>query len=55
MFPDRISVDSSRTWSCSAVVGSWIVKAIVFIQAHVGGFAPGIIAATHPFFGNDGS
>ena len=32
-----------------AVVGSWIVKAIVFIQAHVGGFAPGIIAATHPF------
>lgn len=33
-----------------AVVGSWIVKAIVFIQAHVGGFAPGIIAATHPFW-----
>ena len=32
-----------------AVVGSWIVKAIVFIQAHVGGFAPRMIAATHPF------
>ena len=32
-----------------AVVGSWIVAAIVWIQAHVGGFAPGIIAAAHPF------
>lgn len=32
-----------------AVVGSWIVTAIVWIQSHVGGFAPGIIAAAHPF------
>lgn len=32
-----------------AVVGSWIVAGIVWIQAHVGGFAPGIIAAAHPF------
>lgn len=31
------------------VVGGWIVTVIVWIQAHVGGFAPGIIAAIHPF------
>lgn len=31
------------------IVGSWIVVGIVWIQAHVGGFAPGIIAAIHPF------
>lgn len=31
------------------IVGSWIVVAITWIQAHVGGFAPGIIAAVHPF------
>lgn len=31
------------------VVGTWIVTGIVWLQAHVGGFAPGIIAAIHPF------
>lgn len=31
------------------IVGSWIVAGIVWLQAHVGGFAPGIIAAIHPF------
>lgn len=31
------------------VVGSWIVVGITWIQAHVGGLAPGIIAAAHPF------
>ncbi len=31
------------------VVGGWIVDAIVWLQSHVGGFAPGIIAAAHPF------
>ena len=32
-----------------SIVGSWIVAGIVWLQSHVGGFAPGIIAATHPF------
>ena len=32
-----------------SVVGSWIVTGIVWLQAHAGGMAPGIIAATHPF------
>ena len=31
------------------VVGGWIVVGITWIQAHVGGLAPGIIAAAHPF------
>lgn len=31
------------------IVGSWIVAGIVWLQANVGGFAPGIIAAMHPF------
>ena len=31
------------------VVGGWIVTAIVWLQSHVGGVAPGIIAAVHPF------
>ena len=31
------------------VVVTWIVTGIVWLQAHVGGFAPGIIAAIHPF------
>mgnify|MGYP002242205003 FL=1 len=31
------------------MVGSWIVTGIVWLQAHAGGMAPGIIAATHPF------
>lgn len=31
------------------VVGSWIVSGIVWLQANVGGFAPGVIAAAHPF------
>lgn len=31
------------------VVGTWIVAIITWIQANVGGFAPGIIAAAHPF------
>ncbi|MCI8403114.1 MAG: PTS transporter subunit EIIC [Lachnospiraceae bacterium] len=31
------------------VVGGWIVTVIVWLQAHVGGVAPGIIAAAHPF------
>ena len=31
------------------VVATWIVTGIVWLQAHVGGFAPGIIAAIHPF------
>lgn len=31
------------------IVGSWIVTGITWLQAHVGGFAPGIIAAAHPF------
>ncbi len=32
-----------------AVFGGWIVSGIVWLQSHVGGFAPGIIAAVHPF------
>lgn len=32
-----------------SIVGSWIVAGIVWLQSHAGGFAPGIIAATHPF------
>lgn len=32
-----------------SVVGSWIVTGIVYLQSHVGGFAPGIIAAVQPF------
>lgn len=32
-----------------AVFGSWIVAGIVWLQAQVGGFAPGLIAAFHPF------
>ena len=31
------------------IVGSWIVAGIIWLQAHVGGFAPGIIAAAQPF------
>lgn len=31
------------------VVGGWIVTGITWLQAHVGGLAPGIIAAVHPF------
>ena len=31
------------------VAGGWIVTGIIWLQAHVGGFAPGIIAAIHPF------
>ena len=31
------------------VVGSWIVVGVTWIEAHVGGLAPGIIAAAHPF------
>lgn len=31
------------------IVGSWVVTGIVWLQSHVGGFAPGIIAAAHPF------
>ena len=31
------------------VVGSWIVAGIIWLQAHVGGLAPGIIAAAQPF------
>lgn len=31
------------------VVGGWIVDGIVWLQSHVGGLAPGIIAAAHPF------
>ena len=31
------------------VVGSWIVAGIIWLQARVGGFAPGIIAAAQPF------
>ncbi len=31
------------------IVGGWIVSGIVWLQANVGGFAPGIIAAIHPF------
>lgn len=32
-----------------SIVGSWIVAGIVYLQAHVGGLAPGIIAAVQPF------
>lgn len=31
------------------IFGSWIVSGIVWLQSHVGGFAPGVIAAIHPF------
>ncbi len=31
------------------VVGGWIVNFIIWLQSNVGGFAPGIIAAMHPF------
>lgn len=31
------------------VVGSWIVAGILWLEARVGGFAPGIIAAAQPF------
>lgn len=31
------------------IVGGWIVAGIIWLQASVGGFAPGIIAAAHPF------
>lgn len=31
------------------IVGSWIVNIIIWLQAHVGGLAPGIIAAAQPF------
>lgn len=31
------------------VVGTWIVTGIVWLEAHAGGLAPGLIAAAHPF------
>lgn len=31
------------------IVGGWIVSGITWLQGNVGGFAPGIIAAVHPF------
>lgn len=36
------------------IVGSWIVAGIIWLQAHVGGFAPGIIACSSAILGYDG-